>query len=272
MFPAPSNPSPSDSAPSRRTAAGFTLIELLVVIAIIGLVATTIGIASSRALSQAQTAACKLNLSDWGSAFYAYAADHKGHFPHTDDQTRSDKSGLADDPHDHCYLDELPPYMGLKPWRDYPEGARPTGSPWQCPAARFAEPSAYSYDAAKLGIRSYAMNSYLSYDFAYGGLGSHGGPYLNTLRCVAPSRTILMFDQCANPSDTGTLGRKRDAGYHSAQDPTYISVRHRKFFKGAGANFLFLDGHVDWRDDVWVRVHSDVPKPGDLEWLPYDYD
>ncbi|MBQ9344658.1 MAG: type II secretion system protein [Kiritimatiellae bacterium] len=263
MRPAPS--SPHASTP------GFTLIELLVVLAIIGLLASTVSLVTLRGIAQGQTAACQLNLRDWSTAFYAYAADHQGHFPHTDDFTRDDKSGWVPNPHEHCYLDELPPYMGLPAWRDYPDGRKPTGSPWQCPAAKFAEPSAYGYDTAHLGIRSYAMNSYLSYDFAYGGLGTHGGPYLNTLRCVAPARTILMFDQCANPTDTATPGRKREAGYHSAQDATYISVRHRKLLGGHGANFLFLDGHVDWRDDVWIRTHSDVPKPGDWEWLPYDY-
>ena len=253
------------------SSSAFTLIELLVVIAVVGILASIASIAAVRAIAQGRTAACQLNLRTWGNAFYAYAADHKGFFPHGDDQTRSDKSGWADDPHDHSYVDELPPYLGLPAWRDYPPGQKPTGSPWQCPAAEFANPSEYAFDVKNDGIRTYAMNTYLSYDFDYGGLGKKGGPYLNTLRCDAPARTILMFDQCASPSDTATRGRKTDAGLHSAQDPSYISTRHKKALSGSGANFLFLDGHVDWRDDVWVKVHSDVPKPGDREWLPYNY-
>ena len=261
---------------SPRPRAGFTLIELMVVVAII-VVLLAVGVtAFGRARAAAQTATCIENLRMWGSAFYLYAAEHRGRFPHTDDWTRTDKSGLprSQSPHDHCWVDELPPYMGLTPWRDHAPGHHPTGNPWQCPAAKWGSNRDYSYDREREGGFSYAMNSYLSYDFDYGGL-TGGESYLNTLRCTAPSRTILLFDQAANPTDgLNPKYRNRKAGRYPGEDVTALTTRHRHGGAGTeGANFLFLDGHVAFRDDVWVRQHSDFPEePDDLEWFPYPYE
>ncbi|MBR6021997.1 MAG: prepilin-type N-terminal cleavage/methylation domain-containing protein [Kiritimatiellae bacterium] len=249
---------------------GFTLVEILAVLAVVAIAAGLMIPAFARARSAAETAACKSNLHLWGQGFQAYAADHRGRFPHTDNETRSDHSPGVQ-AHQHSWVDEIPPYLDLPAWRDYPSGRKPTGSPWQCPAARFGPDSDYSYNRRE-GSFSYAMNSYLSYDFPYGGF-TGGGPFLNTLKCVAPARTILLFDQASTPR--GGLHpniANRAAGRHPGEDVTALAVRHRKFLGAEGANFLFIDGHVDWRDDVWVRQHSDIPEEGDdYEWFPYDY-
>lgn len=254
---------------------GFTLIELLAVIALVGLLLAVSSVGFGRARAMAQSAACRENLRLWGSAFQLYAAEHKGRFPHTDDWTRSDKSGLprSESPHDHSWVDELPPYMGMKAWRDHEKGARPERNPWQCPAARWAADSEYSYRRSKEGGFSYAMNSYLSYDFDYGGRKG-GEPYLNTLRCETPARTILLFDQAANPRDgLHPQYANRKAGRYPGEDVTALTTRHRRGDGKEGANFLFIDGHVDFRDDVWVRQHSDFPEEGDdFEWFPYVYE
>ena len=183
--------------------------------------------AYTKSLRLAQQAACKNNLRNWGIAFMAYAADHKGLLPHCDDWSRSDKSGLADSPHDHSYVDELPPnYMGSKAWRDYPAGQKPTGGFWQCPAVKVRPGKSY---------HSYAMNSYLEQDFDYG-LGGRlpQSSYLNLLRCTAPSRTILMFEQAVDPND-GVFGGKYpnpNAGRHTAENAIALSVRHYRFMGG----------------------------------------
>ena len=245
---------------------GFSLLELLVVCAVILLLAVIGSAGYTRAVRHAQGAACQNNLRLWGIAFMAYAADHKGLLPHCDDWTRSDKSGLADSPHNHCYVDELPPnYMGSKAWRDYPPGQKPTGGFWQCPSVKPRPGKSY---------HSYAMNSYLEQDFDYGlGNRARQPSYLNLLRCTAPASTILLFEQAAEPND-GIFGSKYpnpDAGRYPAEDATALSVRHYRFMGGEGCNVLFLDGHVKWRDDVWARTKSDVPAFNDLEWYPYLY-
>lgn len=251
---------------------GFTLLEVLVSLAVVALLAALAIPAYSRARAAAESAGCKSNLRLWGQAFHAYAADHKGHFPHTDNETRTDHSPGVQ-AHRHSWVDELPPYMDLAPWRDHPAGRKPRNSPWQCPAARWDKPSEYSYDIAADGGFSYAMNTYLSYDFPYGGYRG-GGPFLNTLKCAAPARTILLFDQASTPRGGLHAGiANRAAGRHPGEDVTALAVRHQKFLGGEGANFLFIDGHVDWRSDVWVRQHSDIPDSSDdLEWFPYPYD
>lgn len=256
----------------RRARRGFTLLEILAVLAVVAIAAGLMVPAFARARAAAESAGCKSNLHLWGQGFQAYAADHKGHFPHTDNETRSDHSPQVQ-AHQHSWVDEIPPYIDLPAWRDYPAGRKPTGSPWQCPAARWDDPSGYSYDIASEGGFSYAMNSYLSYDFSYGGFRG-GGPFLNTLKCAAPARTILLFDQASSPR--GGLHANianRAAGRHPGEDVTALAVRHRRFLGAEGANFLFIDGHVDWRDDVWVAQHSDLPEESDdFEWFPYSYD
>lgn len=258
-----------------RARAGFSLIELLAVVAVI-LILLSVGVVGfGRARAAAQAATCIENLRMWGSAFQLYAAEHRGRFPHTDDWTRSDKSGLpaSQSPHNHCWVDELPPYMGLTPWRDHAPGHHPTGNPWQCPAAKWARNADYSYNREREGGFSYAMNTYLSYDFDHGGR-TGGESYLNTLRCTAPARTILLFDQAANPTDgLHPQYRNRKAGRYPGEDVTALTTRHRHGNGREGANFLFIDGHVSFRDDVWVRQHSDFPEdPDDLEWFPYPYE
>lgn len=256
-------PRPSkDLARSR----GFTLLELLVVCAVILLLAVIGTPAFTQSLRQAQAAACRNNLRLWGIAFMAYAADHKGFLPHCDDRSRSDKSGLADSPHDHSYVDELPPnYMDSKAWRDYPKDQKPTGGFWQCPSVKARPGKSY---------HSYAMNSYLEQDFDYGLGGRPNQPsYLFLPHCTAPAQTILMFEQAVEPGD-GVFGGKYpnpEAGRHTAEDATALSVRHWRFMGGGGGNVLFFDGHVKWRDDVWARTRSDVPAYDDLEWYPYLY-
>lgn len=266
-------PPPLRPRPAAGAAAAFSLVELLAVIAVLALLAATGAAAFGRARAMAQEAACKGNLRQWGVAFLAYAADHEGRLPHGDDRGRADKSGLADSPHDHSYVDELPPaYMGARAWRDHPEGGKPADGFWQCPAARIRGDEEYNYAPSRHGYHSYAMNAYLAQDFDYGLAGRSNQPsYLNLLRCEAPSRTILMFEQMVDPRDNVFGGKYaiRDAGKYTAEDATALTVRHRRLLGGEGGNVLFLDGHVAWRDDVWARTKSDVPAPDDLEWYPY---
>ncbi|MGA2604828.1 MAG: type II secretion system protein [Verrucomicrobiia bacterium] len=258
----------------------FTLVELLVVIAVIAILAGLLLPALSKARAIAMEAKCAANLRSWGQAFYLYASDYNGYLPHTDDEGRNNPpfTYSPNHPeHECCYVDVLPPYMGLRPWRSFPNGQKPTGGIWQCPSARALPDSAYSasFKPSIQGYHSYVMNSYLEQDFLFGlPFGAPLQPsFLKLEHCSATSKTILMFEQTLDPSQGyGQAGGFNTAGFYTAEDARAEGERHRHL-GGLGTNVLYLDGHVDWRNDLWDRtlVNPQIPTRGDLTWFPYYY-
>ena len=132
---------PSFQTGGPRRPAGFTLVELTIVIAVLALLAVLLIPALRTAIDLAREGACKSNLRQWGIAFLAYAAEHKGYLPHPDGRERPPQGA---DNGEYGWMDMLPPYLGLKPWREHPQGRRPTGGLWQCPGARLVPGAKYS--------------------------------------------------------------------------------------------------------------------------------
>lgn len=262
-----------------RSFSGFTLQELLAVIAVVGVLMSLLFPALSKARSLAMEKKCSSNLRTWGQLFHIYAAEHNGLLPHTDDRSRNSTPGAYDSKypeHEYCYVDVLPPLIHQKAWRDYPKGEKPTDGIWQCPAAKPLPDSAYSYSPSQEGYHSYAMNSYLEQDFKYG-LPWKVSPqpsYLRLSRCTRMSQTILMFEQTLKP-DQGynQKGGLREAGRHTAEDPRAATERHSHTRDGLGGNVLYLDGHGEWRNDLYddTLKNPRVPDRGDLTWYPYYY-
>jgi len=60
---------------------GFTLVELLVVIVILGILAAVVVFAVGGSTENAQSSACKAELSAAETAVEAYAAKHEGTYP-----------------------------------------------------------------------------------------------------------------------------------------------------------------------------------------------
>lgn len=287
----PANPAPgaalASEAPIKHRAQhrppeppAFTLVELLVVIAVIAILAGLLLPVLSKARASAMQTKCVANLHSWGQAFYLYAADYNGYLPHTDDEGRNEPPFTYDAKYPQrecCYVDVLPPYMGLPPWRSYPDGQKPTDGIWQCPSARVLPDSSYSasFKPSSQGYHSYVMNSYVEQDFSYGlPFGdSLQPPFLKLELCSSTSKTILMFEQTLDPSQGyGQAGGFTIAGCYTAEDARAEGERHRHT-GGLGSNVLYLDGHVDWRNDLWNRALTNprIPTRGDLTWFPYYY-
>jgi prepilin-type N-terminal cleavage/methylation domain-containing protein/prepilin-type processing-associated H-X9-DG protein len=260
--------------------AGFTLVELLVVIAIIGVLIGLILPALAGARAVAIETQCAANLRCWGQALHVFVSVNK-YVPHTDDRARNPIPGEYDPDHpehERCYIDLLPPLMGERAWRDYAPGQKPTDGFWQCPAAAPLADAAYGfgYKPSLEGYHSYAMNSYLEQDFEYG-LPPGASPqpsFLRMERCRDPAKTIFMFEQTLNPHvGYGQAGGLLTAGRQTAEDARALAERHPHSHGGLGANVLMLDGHVEWRDDLWNNTTRNprIPKRGDLTWFPYVY-
>ena len=254
---------------------------MLAAVGIIGLLLGMLlpSLGAARRISLQTT--CAANLYSWGKALHLYTADNNSTLPHTDDRARNPIPGTycPDHPeHEYCYIDLLPPLMGHQAWRDYLPGQKPTDGIWQCPAASVLSDSAYGsgYVPSSEGYHSYAMNSYLEQDFEYGlPVGATLRPsFLDLVRCTAPSKTLFMFEQTLDPScGYGQAGGLATAGRQTAEDARALGERHPHRSGKLGANVLMLDGHMDWRNDLWdkTRRNPRVPKRGDLTWFPYFY-
>ncbi len=256
----------------------FTLIELLVVVAIMALLMAILLPSLVKARDRTKEVVCATNLRTWAQAFHLYANDYDGTFPHTDDRERNRPHAGEYDPdhpeHECCYIDVLPPYMGRRPWRDFPLGEKPTDDIWQCPKAKPLPDSAYEYEPSVRGYHSYAMNSYLEHDFLFG----HDDPsdfqpsFLKVERCEAPSKTILMFEQTLDPKQgSGQQGGLTEAGRFTAEDARALAERHAHRRGLLGANVTMIDGHLEWRDDLWDEDLGNprMPEKDDLTWYPY---
>ncbi len=267
---------------SRSLAAGtpaFTLVELLAVMAVVLTLCALLVPAVRKANALAHERGCAAHLRSWGLAFHLYAGDHDGFLPHPDGRERNPVPGASDPAHpehEKGWMDVLPPYMHDQPWRDYPAGEKPTGGFWQCPRAQPRPDSEYSYRPSLQGYFCFAMNSYLAHDFLYGlPWGASQQPsFLSLSSCVAPARTLLMFEQTLDPGQGyGQSGSLRTAGFFGAEDARAVAERHRHTGGGPGGNALYLDGHVDWRNDLWDESLKNprIPRRGDLTWFPYEY-
>lgn len=266
-------------APRRGGQAAFTLVELLAVMVLCTLLLTVMASAIHKASGLAKEKSCAANLRGWGQAFILYAADHEGLLPHPDGLERNTPPGVSDPAHpehDQGYMDVLPPYMGERPWRDYPAGAKPTRGIWQCPQARPLPDSAYSYQPSIDGYFSYAMNSYLAHDFPFAlPWNAELQPsFLALSKCVTPAQTILIFEQTLHPAQgLGQAGSLKSAGRYAAEDARAATERHAHAQGGLGGNVLHLDGHVGWRNDLWDEdlKNPRIPARGDATWFPYPY-
>ena len=214
--------------------AGFTLLELLVCIGVLIILASSLAAAASKAQASVRRASCNSNLRQWGLATHQYALDHEDHLP-----PDGAPNGISRD--NAWYVDlpgslGIPAYPAAGPWRTNSNSLLPN-SLWICPANR---------------RRS---NGNLLFHYTLNRRVNGSGPDSRTIslaELAAPSETLWIFDngKLAAVAAEGNVHTNLHAG---------------------GANFLFLDGHVQrFAAPVYwdFRRNRPVTNAPSMRWYP----
>ncbi len=198
---------------------GFTLIELLVVIAIIAVLIAILLPSLSKAREQARSTACKSNLRSLGMGFTFYAEDFTGHAPANYPSVTSWR--------DSTWLFMLTGQYGTNPNTNtvYLPGvsASQGAVKLRCPTSMNAYPNTW-------GGFGYGMNI----------LNADLDTYVKIATLENPGITILAADATYNVNSTYDW----NLGFYwngSTTVSLYPNTSH-----GNGANYLFIDGHVEF--------------------------
>jgi prepilin-type N-terminal cleavage/methylation domain-containing protein/prepilin-type processing-associated H-X9-DG protein len=226
---------------SRRTA--FTLIELLVVIAIIAILAAMLLPALSKANDKARRTKCLSNLKQQGVALTIYAGDNQDKLPvfQGNGQWLWDLS---------VPMADAIVNAGAKPGVFYCPGLTAGISEQEIFAPRIPGSTGWWNFNANRRIVGFGFliqrNSDASGtpDTTMINSMSPGGEFLKRLTSTNPVNKELVVE--AVPADPAGNGETFNISTSNVQGG-FHKPGHMNKNKGAGANILFVDGHVSWR-------------------------
>ena len=258
-----------------QVGAGFTLVELLVVMTIIGVLASMLLPALSRARSQGRRAVCINAERQLLLAWNLYELDHEGELAPNGYSNPEDHSGAKTWVAGNSHFD-LPAYTNTQFLLDPNYAALgdyvTSAAIFKCPEDRSVLRRAGSPSMPH--VRSYAMNAYVGWSADAGELDAGYKLFLKSSDVAAASPADLFVFQDVHPDSlcmpafvVYMPGASLDGFYH------YPSSLHR----GSGI-VTFADGHAEthrWLDPRTVRpvtgnilAHWDKsPGNRDLDWL-----
>ncbi len=212
---------------------GFTLIELLVVIAIIAILAALLLPSLNKARETARRINCAGKEKQMGLAFMSYASDYGDYLPPVQDYTGY--GGVY--AFNGFWFVFLGPYVGYKEWSPlYNFSSVKTPNFFVCPSADPKTPGqAVTYSGK---IYGYGMSYYMP---------SPSNPTTWQTRTIAYGKLSMVTNSSskiivADSRSVAVLG-----GYweFTQSDPgTSHSLDYERH--AAGANMLYVDGHVSW--------------------------
>lgn len=264
----------------RRT--GFTLIELLVVVAIIGLLIGILLPSLNRAREAANRTVCSANLRGIHQSMSIYSNGNKNRFPKYgtggasesawgfEDPSSSRATDLGDpDSGSSMDISTLEDNMTAALWLMVRDGTSQAGS-FVCPSDREAvdDPitevdtgaNQYNEDGEQYRVRDtfdFGLPKSLSYSSINMYDAENGTNWDNR---IEPEWVLMSDDNNADPAthelaDDGNTDSNLH-GYAHDDDPSRDNLARNENSQnhnnGAGQNFLFGDGHVEFANDPFV--------------------
>ncbi|HEV7300136.1 MAG TPA: prepilin-type N-terminal cleavage/methylation domain-containing protein [Tepidisphaeraceae bacterium] len=210
--------------PKHHRYSAFTLVELLVVIGIIALLISILLPALKKAQQSAQSVACASNMRQVGMAMIMYSSEHKSRFP-----SARWNAGADSDVPLSSYFEKISRYMGI------PDGEVGEAPKLRAKGAQICP----SMEPLMLRANSYGLNRHI--DKRLYKQSRNLWDYKVSIR--RPTSEVILVAEMNFNSDFST-----PSPIPSYPPPNLnegpVEFRHMK-----GANYLWVDGHVEWVRD-----------------------
>tara|TARA_B100000941_G_C28411402_1_gene503660 strand:- start:18 stop:797 length:780 start_codon:yes stop_codon:yes gene_type:complete len=248
--------STQNNTQARRISNGFTLIELLVVISIISLLISILLPALGAARESARAIKCSGNLRQIGVAEIAYTSEFGDYLP-----------PVRDTATDYTTWD-----WAIRSYLNISEVNDPSTIIYYCESETI---TAANPDISR-PTRSYGYNHGIGQD---GTNGKYPRTFTDFTTGTNPSRLMLTAEMGISTMNNHAVGRRYGGNltpfktdeifkYNNSNDvvePLENVLRHGN--GGDSMNVLYIDGHIERRNDPWLLENGSGPQLDSLESL-----